>query len=92
MKITEDIRSVTDLKRNTRELIDQVTETKRPVVLTTNGKAEAVLMDAVTYERYVTALNMAKLLRPALEDVANGRTAPAQEFLDELKREFKIRS
>ena len=43
MKITQDIRSVTDLKRNTRELIDQVTETKRPVVLTTNGKAEAVL-------------------------------------------------
>jgi prevent-host-death family protein len=91
MKITEDIRSVTDLKRNTRELIDQVTETKRPVVLTTNGKAEAVLMDAATYERYISALNLAKLLKPAEDDIAKGRTRPAQEVLDELRREYKIR-
>ena len=91
MKITEDIRSVTDLKRNTRELINQVTETKRPVVLTTNGKAEAVLIDAATYERYISALNLARLLKPALEDVAQGRTRPAREFLDELRREHNLR-
>jgi prevent-host-death family protein len=91
MKITEDIRSVTDLKRNTRELLDHVNETKRPMVLTTNGRAEAVLLDAGTFERYVRALNLAKLLAPAEEDVAMGRTRPAREFLEEFKREHKIR-
>ena len=39
---SEDIRSVTDLKRNTKEILNQVHRTKRPVVLTVNGKADAV--------------------------------------------------
>ena len=91
MKITEDIRSVTDLKRNTRELLDHVRETRRPLVLTTNGKAEAVLLDAQTYENYIRALNLAKLLAVGEEDIAMGRTRPAREFLEEFKREHKIR-
>ena len=41
---TDDIRSVTDLKRKTREILDQVRQTGRPVVLTVNGRADAVLM------------------------------------------------
>ena len=45
---TDDIRSVTDLKRKTREILDQIHKTGRPVILTVNGKADAVLMDAVT--------------------------------------------
>ena len=91
MKITEDIRSITDLKRDTRALLDQVIETKRPLVLTTNGKAEAVLVDAQTFERQQRALNLAQLLVPAERDVASGRTRSARQFLAEFKRERKIR-
>jgi prevent-host-death family protein len=51
MKLTDDIRSVTELKRKTREILDQVRQTGRPVVLTVNGKADAVLMDV---EQFLT--------------------------------------
>ena len=33
---SEDIRSVTDLKRNTREILDHLHATGRPVILTVN--------------------------------------------------------
>lgn len=46
IKFSEDIRSVTDLKRNTRSLLDQIHKTGRPVVPTVNGRADAVLMSA----------------------------------------------
>ncbi|MFN7097218.1 MAG: type II toxin-antitoxin system Phd/YefM family antitoxin, partial [Gammaproteobacteria bacterium] len=49
INILEDIRSVTDLKRHTRELLDQVHQTGRPIILTVNGKADAVLLAAETY-------------------------------------------
>jgi prevent-host-death family protein len=48
INLAEDIRSVTELKRNTRDILQQIHRTVRPVVLTVNGKADAVLMDAKT--------------------------------------------
>lgn len=90
MKITDDIRSVTELKRNTREILDQVHRTGRPVVVTVNGKANAVLLDAETFERHLGAANLARLLAPAEEDVRSGRTRPMRSFLREFRRARKI--
>ena len=90
MKLIDDIRSVTELKRKTREILDQVRQTGRPVILTVNGKADAVLIDAKTYEKHLSASNIAKLLAPAEDDVRAGRTRPIRSFLREFKRARKI--
>lgn len=87
---SEDIRSVTDLKRKTKEILNHIHRTQRPVVLTVNGRANAVLMDTKTYEKHLQAGNMARLLAPAEQDVAAGRTRPMQSFLKEFKRARKI--
>ena len=90
MNLIDDIRSVTELKRKTREILDQVRQTGRPVVLTVNGKADAVLIDARTYEKHLSASNAAKLLAPAEDDVRAGRTRSMRSFLREFKRARKI--
>ena len=90
MKLIEDIRSVTELKRKTREILDQARQTGRPVVLTVNGKADAVLIDARTFEKHLSASNMAKLLAPAEEDVRAGRTRSMRSFLRDFKLGRKI--
>jgi prevent-host-death family protein len=87
---SEDIRSVTELKRKTKEILSQVHRTKRPVVLTVNGKADAVLMDTKTYERHLKAGNMARLLAVGEEDVAAGRTRPIRAFLKDFKHARKV--
>ncbi|MHB8881559.1 MAG: type II toxin-antitoxin system Phd/YefM family antitoxin [Thermodesulfovibrionales bacterium] len=87
---SEDIRSVTDLKRNTRDILDHLHATGRPVILTVNGKADSVLLDVRVYERHLQAGNLAKLLAPAELDIASGRTRPARDFLTEFKRDKKI--
>ena len=50
ISLAEDIRSVTDLKRHTREILDHIHQTGRPVVLTVNGRADSVIIDAKVYE------------------------------------------
>ncbi len=90
LSITEDIRSITDLKRNTNSVLDQLHKTKRPVVLTVNGKAEAVIVDAKEYEKITIAFNMLKLLLPAEEDIKEGRYAEAKGFFKEFRREKGI--
>lgn len=87
---TEDIRSVTDLKRNTRDILDHLHATGRPVFLTVNGKADSVLLDVRVYEKHLQAGNLAKLLAQAELDIESGRTRPAKDFLKEFKRAKKI--
>ena len=90
LSITEDIRSITDLKRNTNSVLEQIHKTKRPVVLTVNGKAEAVLLDAKEYEKIASAFNLLRLLMPAEEDIKNDRYKEARDFFKEFKRDKKI--
>jgi len=71
----------------------QLKKTKRPVVLTVNGKAAAVVQDAAAYQRLldITARAAAEEgIRQGLDDVANGRTRPAREFFDEFEAKHGI--
>ena len=86
MDLTEDIRSVTDLKRHTREILDHVHATGRPVILTVNGRADAVLLDSVVYQKQLQAACLARFLAPAEAEVSDGSTRSAAVFLEEFKR------
>ena len=91
LNLLEDIRSVTDLKRKTREILQQIHRTGRPVILTVNGKADAVLIDARTYEKHLAAFNLARLLSEGEDDIAAGRVRDARTVLREFKNAHKIR-
>ncbi|WP_153000650.1 type II toxin-antitoxin system Phd/YefM family antitoxin, partial [Chlorobium limicola] len=41
MKITSDIRPITWLKANAALLLEQINETRRPVIITQNGEPKA---------------------------------------------------
>jgi len=90
LSITEDIRSITDLKRKTSSVLEQIHKTKRPVVLTVNGKAKAVLMDAKEYGKITSAFGLLKLLIHAEEDINNKRYKEARAFFKEFKIDKKI--
>lgn len=46
-----DIHTVTDFSRKPAEHIKRLSESKRPELLTVNGKAAVVVQDAETYEK-----------------------------------------
>lgn len=61
------IRPITDLRTQLNDVCSQAAETQEPIVLTKNGVASFVLMDARTYDesqqqnRYLLALREAEL-------------------------------
>ena len=55
LDITKDIQSLTNFRRKSGEFIKQIKKSKRPVVLTVNGKAEVVVQDAKVYQRLLDA-------------------------------------
>ena len=90
ISLTEDIRSITDLKRDAQKILDHIHKTGRPVILTKNGRADAVILDAKTFEKHLKASNMARLLAEGEEDIAAGRTREMGEVLQEFKNAHKI--
>jgi prevent-host-death family protein len=87
---TEDIRTVAELEADPRPILKQVRETGRPVFLTRKGKANLVIMDAQHYEQHLKVANLARLLAEGEAHVQAGRTRPASEFFDELRRDKKV--
>ena len=57
----EDIHSLSDFQRNTKEHIQRLKETGRPEVLTVNGKAEIVVQDAASYQKLLELIDREKL-------------------------------
>lgn len=90
VSITEDIKSVSDLKKKTNEIFKQMHKTGRPIIVTVNGKPDAVLLDVKVFERKLKALNLGSLLVEAETDVKKKRIRPARDFLKELKRSAKV--
>ena len=68
MNLQEDIRPITYLKNKAADLLRQVNRTHRPVIITQNGVARAVLQDPQSYENLRRSIALLKLL-------AQGETA-----------------
>ena len=76
MNISTDIKSVTYLKSKAADLLKQINETGRPVVITQNGEPRAVLQDPKSYDNMRNAIGILKLLSQGEEDIKNGRSKP----------------
>ncbi len=93
LNITQDICSLTSFRRNSAEVVKQLKKNKRPVVLTVKGKAEVIVQDAESYQRLLDIAAQADVheaLRQGLEDVAKGRTRPAREVFEEMRKSHGI--
>ncbi len=91
--IKKDIQAMTTFRRNPGKFMKHLKKTKKPLVLTINGKAEAVVQDAEAYQRLLDIAARADVkegIRQGLEDVAHGRTRPAREVFDEIRRKHDI--
>jgi prevent-host-death family protein len=56
LNIGQDIHPLSDFKRKTNALIQQLKSTRRPVVLTLNGRPELVVQDASAYQSLLSRL------------------------------------
>jgi prevent-host-death family protein len=84
---------LTDFQRNAREFIEHLNETKEPVLLTVNGKVQAVLVDPATYQEMEDRLERDHLIaaiREGEKDVLEGRVRPAADMLREIKEEYGL--
>ena len=89
MDITKDIQPMTTFRRRPAEFLRHLKATQAPLVLTVNGKAEAVVQDAGAYQRLLDIAAEADAregIRQGLLDLEHGRTRPAREVFEAFRR------
>ena len=93
LDITKDIQSLTTFRRRSGDFMKQLKKSKRPVVLTVKGKVRAIVQDAEAYQRLLDIAARADVyeaIRQGLDDVGRGRTRPAKEVFDDIRRQHAI--
>ena len=83
-----EIHPLTDFLRNAKAHIARLKETGQPEVLTVNGRAEVVVLDAASYQAMIDQLDRADLiesLKQSIRDVEEGRVHSLESFEAELR-------
>jgi prevent-host-death family protein len=91
MNISKDIRPITYLKSKAPDLLKQINETHRPVVITQNGVPKAVLQDPESYENMRNAIGILKLISQGERDVEDGKSKSQEEVFANVEKLLKNR-
>jgi prevent-host-death family protein len=85
--VSQDIHSLTTFKRDTSGLMKRMRKTGRPLILTVKGKAEAVVMDPVAYQKLAEYHDAIAGIRRGLAQARKGLGRSVDEVFDEIEGE-----
>ena len=94
MVALSDIYSLTDFQRKTREHIERLKETRRPEVLTVNGRAEIVVQDAAAYQDLLDQIEEAQAIigiQRGLDSMRRGEGEPLADAIANVRRSVRER-
>lgn len=79
MNYTNQIKPISYLKANAAEVLDNLTQSREPLVITQNGEAKAVLQDVASYNETQETMALLKILALGNRDLEEGKVASAAD-------------
>jgi prevent-host-death family protein len=89
---------ITDLQRQSKQIVGGLADSDEPVIITQRGRAAAVLLSAERYTQIEEDLNrldeleMLHLMDRGREDFAQGRTVSQQDVRARLEKKHAVNS
>lgn len=88
LKPTRDVQPVSEFRANAAKFIEQVRETRVPVILTQHGRGAAVLMDIESYEDLLDELELRRAIETSDAEIREGRGVAHEDVMKELRARF----
>ena len=82
------VKPITYMKAHSAELVNTVNDSRSPVVITQNGLARAVVMDAASYEQMQDALILLKILAQSDAEYRKGHWKSQEDVEAEFEKRF----
>lgn len=89
MEISSDIRPVTYLKSRAADLLKQINDTHRPVIITQNGEPRAVIQDPQSYEDMRNAIGILKLISLGEEYIQDRNIMEQEDVFNNIEEKMK---
>jgi prevent-host-death family protein len=89
MKLTNRVKPISYLKANAPAVLEDIAETRNPMIITVNGEAKAILQDIASYEETQDALALLKILSMGEAESRAGKGIPVREAFAQIRREVK---
>jgi prevent-host-death family protein len=79
------IKPISYLKANADDVLQELEETRRPLIITQNGEAKAVIQDIASYEETQETLALLKILALGSQQVERGELTPVSQVVKRLR-------
>jgi prevent-host-death family protein len=85
VRYSTQIRPISYLKANAAEVLQVLEEQRKPMVITQNGEAKAVIQDVTSYEETQETLALLKILALGSRQVERGEITSISEVAHRLR-------
>jgi len=85
MRYSTQIKPISYLKANAAEVLQELAEQRKPMIITQNGEARAVIQDVASYEETQETLALLKILALGNQQVAQGKVKPVADVAKRLR-------
>lgn len=89
MKLSESVKPISYLKSHTAEVLRDVSEGQRTMIITQHGEARAVLQDIASYEQTQESLALLKMLAQSSKSIQEGRSKPLKKAFADVRKHVK---
>ena len=89
MKPSESIKPISYLKTHMSEIIRDIVENRKTMVITQHGQAKVVVQDLATYEGTQESLALLKMLAQSGHNIKRGKYKPVRDVFEDLDERIK---
>lgn len=85
MRYSTQIKPISYLKANAADVLEELSEQRKPLIITQNGEAKAVLQDVASYEETQETMALLKILALGNQQIAQGKVKPLADVAKRLR-------
>jgi prevent-host-death family protein len=85
MRYSTQIKPISYLKANAADVLDELNEQRKPLIITQNGEAKAVLQDVASYEETQETMALLKILALGNQQIEQGKVKRVTEVVSRLR-------
>ena len=85
MALSDQIKPISYVKSHASSILRELAEKGRPLIITQNGEAKAVLQDVHSFEQTQETMALLKILALGNRQIEDGRVRPAKQALKEIR-------
>lgn len=91
MKLSETVMPISEVKARASELIDELQNSRKPVLITQNGCPKAIVQDLESFEETQESLAMLKIIAQGREALRGGKVRPMSRAFADIRTQIAAR-